>query len=61
MKREGIGIPYPTQTAPANFDTSEHCCEVLTEYMINGEALYLRSHTNQVWGVEAGRDSRVYR
>ena len=30
VKRAGIGITDPTQTAPANFETSEHCFEVLT-------------------------------
>ena len=32
MKRAGIGIPDPTHTAPTNFETSEHYCEVLTSH-----------------------------
>ena len=43
-----IGIPDPTQTAPANFDTLENCCVVLNDYLINKEALYLRAHITQL-------------
>ena len=56
VKRAGIGIPDPTQTAPANFETPEHCCEVLTASLLNGEALDLRAHATQVKeGRDAGR------
>ena len=48
MKREGIGIPDPAHTAPANFDMSEQLCEFLTKYLLNGEELDLRSHANQL-------------
>ena len=45
VKREGIGILYPTQTAPAIFETSYHLCEFISTSLLNGEALYLRSHS----------------
>ena len=35
VKRAGIGISYPTHTAPDKFEMSEHCCEVLTASLIN--------------------------
>ena len=35
VKQVGIGIPDPTQTAPANFKTSEYCCKVLITSLIN--------------------------
>ena len=60
MKRAGIGIPDPTQTILANFETSENCCEVLTASLLNGEALDLREHATQVReGRKAGRGRRV--
>ena len=61
MKREGIGTLEPTQTAPANFETSEHYCDILTTSMINIEDLDVRAHKTQVReGCEAGREMRVY-
>ena len=47
MKQARIGIPDLTQTAPVNFEMSEHCCEVLTVSLLNREALDLREHTTQ--------------
>ena len=56
VKRVGIGISEFTQTAPDNFETSYNCYEVLTDSLLNGEALYIRAHTNQVReGHEVGR------
>ena len=62
MKRVVIGIPYSTQTTSTNFETSGHCCEVLTASTLNVEALDLRSHANQVKEVqETGQERRLYR
>ena len=38
-KQAGIEIPDPTQTANANFKTSEHCCEVLNASLLNGTGI----------------------
>ena len=60
VKREGIGISYPTQTAPSNFKMLKHCCEVLTDSMINGEVLEARSHVNQMRKCyKVGKDREV--
>ena len=60
MKREGIGISYPTQTAPSNFKMLKHLCEVLTELMINGEVLEARANVNQMRKCyKAGKDRKV--
>ena len=57
MKRVGIGIPDPTQTSSATFDTSEHFCDVFTASLINGEALNIRAHAPQVdYGREVGQE-----
>ena len=47
-KRAGIGIPEPTQTATANFEMSEHCCEVLNASLLNGDALDIKEHSNHI-------------
>ena len=55
-----IGIMYPTQTVHANFETLEHCYEVFITSLLNGKALNLRAHANQVReGCEVGRDRKV--
>ena len=62
VKQAGIGIPDPNQTVPTNFETLEHCYEILTPSTTNGEALNLRAHTSQVRkGRDVGMDSRVNR
>ena len=62
MKREDIGITNPIQISPINFETSEHFCEVLTESMLNREALDLRTQATKVKeGREVGRERRVDR
>ena len=44
VRRAGIGIPYLTRTAPANVETSEHCCEILSALLLNREAMDLRGN-----------------
>ena len=62
VKGVGIGIPDPTQTSPENFDTSDHCYDVLTASMISGEELDTRKHENQVReGRNAVQERRVHR
>ena len=62
MKRAEIGIPYPTHTAPVNFETSDNCCGVLTYSLLNREALDIRSHSNQLrYVIEAGWEKRMDR
>ena len=57
MNRSGIGIPDPIKTSPTNFETLEHCCEVLTASLIDGEALDLRAHSTKMKeGRESGRE-----
>ena len=48
MKRAGIWISGPTQTASANFEMSESSCEVLTASLLNREVLDLMAHATQV-------------
>ena len=48
VKRKVIGIPDPTQTTPDNFEMVEHCCEILTDSLLNIEAMDIISHTTQV-------------
>ena len=43
-KRMGIEIPDPTQTAPTKFEMLDKCCEVLTQSLLNREALDLREN-----------------
>ena len=40
-----IRIPDPTQTAPANFEVLDHCCEILSVSLLSIEALDIMSHT----------------
>ena len=47
MNWAGIWIPYLNQTAPDNFETSEHCCEVLTASLLVRKALDLRAHATR--------------
>ena len=47
MKWVGIGIQDPNDTTPANLDTSERCCELLTDSLPSGEELDLGAHTTQ--------------
>ena len=62
VERKGIGIPYPTQTAPENFEMAEHCCEVLPDSLLNREAMDFISHSTQVKeGREAGQERRADR
>ena len=59
MKQEGIGTPYPTQTAPANYDTFNNY-EVLTAPLINGETLDIMPYATRVKEVhDAGWGSRL--
>ena len=48
VKWAGIGITYPTHTATANFEMSEHCCEVLNASLLNGDALDIKEHSNHI-------------
>ena len=62
VNQAGIGIPDPTHTTPSNFDTLEHYCEFLTEYLMGVEELNLRAHKNKMReGNESGRERGVYR
>ena len=59
-KQAGIGIPDLTQTTIYNFYMLEHCCEVLTAFLINWEVTDIRKHVTWLRGSrEAGWDSRV--
>ena len=44
MNQADIGIPDPTQTAPTKFEMLDKCCEVLTQSLLNREALDLREN-----------------
>ena len=47
-KKVCIGISKPTHTTPVNFEMLEHCCEVITTYLLNGESLYLRAQATRM-------------
>ena len=56
MKWAGIDIQDPTYTVPDNFETLEHCCEIINTPLLNGEALDIRENSTQVRKVnKAGR------
>ena len=56
MNQSDIGITEYTYDSSTNFDTSEHCCEILTALLINGETLYFRETNNKArGGVMQGR------
>ena len=62
MNQARIGIPDPIQTTPDTFETSKHCCEVLTASLNNIKALDLREHATQLReGSDAGQERRVDR
>jgi len=44
----GIGISNPMTTAPAMFDTLVEACSELTASLVNGEALDILAHGEQV-------------
>ena len=59
IRRVDTGIPNSTQTAPANFENSEHFCEVLTISLISRGVLDIREDITQVSEVHEAENGRM--